>query len=224
MKSMKFPSLAVCLLLSSVFLTAVEDVSNARRKATLVKSGAQSQTTPRITNAKMKGSKVIILGENFDSNTVVLINGQAVKTNIDSESPTSILVAKKIHKATPMGAEVQLEVKTSNGQTSEPFAFFVGRTILFDDSGQTITLSVGEKVMLLLKRENLEWTPSVQDSVILSKVEDPTLVQGAQGIYQAQRTGKTALNAIGELPCSKLRPPCLSAPAIHFTVDISVVQ
>jgi hypothetical protein len=222
MKSMKVPSLAVCLVLGCVFLTTVQEVSTASRKAIPGKASARSQTAPRITNAKMKGSKVIILGENFDSSTVVLINGQAVKTVIDSESPTSILVAKKIHKATPMGAEVQLAVKTASGQTSEPFAFFVGKTILFDDSGKTITLSVGEKVMLLLKRDNYEWTPSVQDPAILLKVEDPTLVPGAQGIYQAQRTGKTVLDAIGELPCSKLKPPCLAAPAVQFTADIVV--
>jgi hypothetical protein len=222
MKSIKLPSLAVCLLLSFIFLPTLQGVSHAKREATPGKSSAQSQTSPRIINAKMKGSKVIILGENFDGSTVVLINGQAVKTIVDAESPTSILVAKKIHKATPMGAEVQLAVQAANGQTSEPFAFFVGKTILFDDLGKTITLSVGEKVMLLLKRDNFEWMPSVQDPAILLKVEDPTLVPGAQGIYQAQRTGKTALNAVGELPCSKLKPPCLAAPAIQFTADIVV--
>ncbi len=220
MRSIKFIPLAVCLLLGSVFLPTIQGVSHA--KLALLESAAQAQNAPKIFNAKMKGSKIIISGENFNPETVVLINGQPVKTIIDSESPTSVLVAKKIHKATPMGEEVQLAVQTSSGQTSEPFAFFVGPTITLDDGGKIITLSVGERVLLLLKSANHTWTPSVQDSTILQKVEDPNLVQGAQAIYQAIRPGSTKLTAIGELPCHKTVPPCL-APSLFIEFTINVV-
>jgi hypothetical protein len=221
MKSIKYPSLAVGLLLSFVFLMTAQSVSQAKRP--LPSPLAQAQNEPRIINARMKGSKIIILGENFNHETVVLINGQSVKTIVDSESPTSILVAKKIHKATPMGAEVQLAVQTSSGQTSESFAFFVGHTITLDDGGKILTLSVGEKVLLLLKSANHTWTPSVQDPSILQRVENPSLVHDAQAIYQALRPGSTKLTAIGELPCHKTVPPCLG-PNHYFEVTINVVQ
>jgi hypothetical protein len=223
MKSIKYPSLAVGLLLSFVFLMTAQSVSQAKRALPLTSSLAQAQNPPKIINARMKGSKIIILGENFNHDTVVLINGRPVKTIVDSESPTSIVVAKKIHKATSMGAEVQLAVQTSNGQTSESFAFFVGPMITLDDGGKIITISVGERVLLLLKSPNHSWTPSVQDPTILQKIENPSLVQEAQAIYQALRPGSTKLMAIGELPCHKTVPPCLG-PNHFFEVTINVVQ
>src|SRR5687767_2018205 len=116
MKSIKFTSLAAGLFVSFVFLTTVESVSQAKLARPI--SLAPAQDSPRIINAKMKGSKIIILGENFSPETVVLINGQAVKTIIDSESPTSIVVAKKIHKVTTMGVEVTLQTQNPTAGVS----------------------------------------------------------------------------------------------------------
>jgi hypothetical protein len=221
MKSLKLPSLAVSLLVSGVFLLTLQSASSARHRAMLTPSAAQPQDAPKIFNAKLKGSKIIITGENFTNDTIVLINGEAVKTVVDSDNPTSVLVAKKFNKVTPMGVEVMLAAQNAAKQTSEPVAFFVGQTITYDDSGKTFTLSVGEKVLLLLKRENYSWTPSVQDPTLLQKIEETALMQNTQGIYQAQRVGTTVLNAVGDLPCSKLTPPC-GAPSILFSVNIVV--
>lgn len=218
MKSMKYVSMAVCLLLGSVFILTVQSVSQAKRALPFV----QAQNPPRIISARIKGSKVIILGENFTPGTVVMVNGQAVKTSADSESPSSILVAKKINKVAQMGEEISLEVQTSNGQTSEPFAFFLGRILVLDDNLKTINVSVGENVLLLLNQEPYEWTPSVQDSSIFQKVQDPPLMKGAQGIFQAKRSGVTQLSAIGEIPCTKGEHPCLPSSALLFTVNIVV--
>jgi hypothetical protein len=222
MKSMKYPSVAVCLLLGFVFVMTVQSVSQAKRALPPATSLVQEQNPPKIINARIKGSKVIILGENFTPGTVVYVNGQAVKTNVDSDSPSSILVAKKVNKVAQMGEEVSLEVKTSNGQTSDPFAFFLGRIILIDDNLKTINVAVGENVMLLLNKEPYEWTPSVQDSSIFQKVQDPPLMKGAQGIFQAKRIGSTQLSAIGEIPCNSAERPCLPSSALQFTVDIVV--
>jgi len=221
MKSMKYVSIAVCLLLGSVFILTVQGVSQAKRALPFAASSAQDQNPPKIISARIKGSKVIILGENFTPGTVVMVNGQAVKTNADSESPSSILVAKKINKVAQMGEEINLEVKTSNGQTSEPFAFFLGRIIVLDDNLKTVTLSVGENVLLLLKREPYRWTPEVQDSNILQKVQGPPLMKDAQGIYQAQRVGTTQLNAIGEFPCSNPNIAC-GVPSLQFQITVVV--
>jgi hypothetical protein len=221
MKRFQFAMSAFYLVTAVVFLLTVRGVSKPNPKASGNQPTGQAQSPPKIVNARMKGSKILIQGENFTQDTVVLINGQAVRTVIDSESPGTLLIAKNIKKATPMGAEVHLQVQSSGAQPSEPFEFFVGRTIYYDDAGQTITLSVGERVMLLLKRDTYEWTPSVERPAVLQKVEDPALVRGAQGIYQAQSPGTTKLNAAGDLPCSKASPPC-AAPSLGFEVTIVV--
>jgi hypothetical protein len=222
MKSMKYASLAVGLLLSSIFMMTAQSISQAKGAAPLAEAFLQDQNPPKIIGARMKGSKVIILGENFTPGTVVLVNGQAVKTSADSESPSSMLVAKKINKVAQMGEEVNLEVKTSNGQTSDSFAFFLGRFIVIDDNSKIITLTVGENVMLLLNKEPYEWTPSVLDSSIFQKVQDPPLMKGAQGIFQAKRPGTTELRAIGEIPCNRAEHPCLPSSALLFAVTIVV--
>src|SRR5690242_10255011 len=108
MKSMKYVSLAVCLLLGSILILTVQDVSQAKRALPSAEALVQEQNPPKIISARIKGSKVIILGENFTPGTVVMVNGQAVKTNADSESPSSILVAKKINKVAQMGEQINL--------------------------------------------------------------------------------------------------------------------
>jgi hypothetical protein len=221
MKSMKYRSLAVCLLLGCALVITVQSVSQAKRALPIAISPAQQQDSPKIISARIKGSKIIIEGENFSPGTVVFVNGQAVKTNVDSESPSSILVAKKINKVAQMGEAVSLEVKTPSGQTSDPVDFFLGKIIQIDDNLKTITLSVGEKVLLLLKREPYQWKPEVQDSAIFQKVQGPPLMKDAQGIYQAQRPGVTQLNAIGEFPCSSPDISC-GVPALQFQINIIV--
>lgn len=223
MKSMKVSVLAVGLLLGCVFFMTVQSLAKAKPTPGLASSAAQGQNAPKVFNARVKGGKILVQGENFGPGTVVLINGREVKTNLDSESPTTLLVAKKITKVAEMGTEVNLEVKISNGQTSDPFAVFLGRSIAIADNLQTITLGVGERVMLQLKKEPYEWTPTVIDPNVLEKVQDTTS-PGSQGIFQAKRTGSTQLNAIGEIPCNKALRPCLPSASELFTVNIVVAQ
>jgi hypothetical protein len=223
MKSMKLSALAVGLLLGCLFFMTVQSFANAEPTLLPAALAAQEQNSPKIFNAKVKGGKILILGENFGPGTVVLINGREVKTNLDSESPTTMLVAKKITKVAEIGTEVNLEIKISNGQTSDPFAIFLGRSIAIADNLQTITLAVGEKVILQLKKEPYEWTPTVINPNVLEKVQEADM-PGSQGIYQAKGTGSTQLNAIGEIPCNKAERPCLPSAAELFTVNIVVAQ
>lgn len=220
MKPMKFSSLALCLLLGCGLVVAGPSLAQAKRALPIAASPAQEQNSPQIFNARLKGSKIIILGENFGPGTVVMINGQAVKTNVDSESPSTLLVAKKIHKVAPMGVEVKVEVKTANGQTSDPFDVFLGQTIAIDDNLQTINLKIGERFMLILKKEPYVWTPTVLNPAVLEKIQDSTM-PGSQGIFQAKSTGSTQLNAIGEFPCSDSKVAC-GGPAQLFQVNIVV--
>jgi hypothetical protein len=223
MKSMKLSSLAVCLLLGCVCFMTVQSVAKTKPTPPSAASAVQEQNAPRIFNTKVKGSKILIQGENFGPGTVVLINGQAVKTNLDSESPTTLLVAKKITKVAEWGTEVTMEVKISNGQTSDPFTIFLGRSIAIADNLQTIVLGVGERIILQLKKEPYQWTPTIMDQSVLEKIQEASM-PGSQGIFQAKRTGSTQLNAIGEINCDKAVRPCLPSASELFSVNIVVSQ
>jgi hypothetical protein len=223
MKCMKLLSPAVFLFLGCLFFMTVQGAVEAKRAMPAASPTAQEQSSPKIFNARLKGSKIIITGENFGPGTVVLIDGQAVKTNVDSESPSTLLVAKKIHKVTQLGEEVRLEARTAGGQTSDPFDVFLGQTIAIADNLQTLNLKVGERFMLILKKEPYQWTPTVLNPAVLEKVQDSTM-PGSQGIFEAKRAGSTQLNAIGEIPCTKAEPPCLPAAAELFSINIVVSQ
>jgi hypothetical protein len=184
-------------------------------------SASAPQTSPRIVKARLEGKKLILEGENFNIGAVILINGKKQKTKNDSAQPANVLIAKKGGKKIGAGSLVSLQVKNPGSSTSDAFGFFSGLTVTLDDGGKAIQLKVGEKFMLLLKKENLTWTPTILDPSIIKQVDDASIIPGAQGIFQAEQAGSTSLVAVGELPCHRSDPPCL-APSEGFEVRIVV--
>jgi hypothetical protein len=88
------------------------------------------------------------------------------------------------------------------------------------DDGQAITLRVGDSFLLKLG-EDYNWTPTVDDQTIVSRVVGITVVRGAQGVYNALRAGKTTLTAVGDPVCRQANPPC-EQPSRMFTIQIVV--
>lgn len=80
---------------------------------------------PEITEIKLKASKILIFGSNFDEGAVVLLNDIQVRTIHNDEAPTTMLVAKKIGKALQPGMQNTLKVRNGNDPQleSEPFPF-----------------------------------------------------------------------------------------------------
>lgn len=180
-------------------------------------STIQSDNAPRIFNARVKGKKLILTGENFMQGAVILVNGEPQKTRNDEGSPSTTLIAKKAGNSIPDNAAVTIEVVSSNGLTDK-FPFFKGRVITLDDAGKPISLRVGERFLLFLQKAGYEFSPTVLDETILAKVADVE-IPGSQGVYEALRTGNTKLGAVGELPCHRTRPACLAPTlSIEFTV------
>jgi hypothetical protein len=95
-----------------------------------------------------------------------------------------------------------------------------GREITRADHGQTVELQVGERFLLKLG-EDYDWTVTVADTQAVSRVINITVVRGAQGVYEAKRTGQTTLSAVGDPPCLKSEPPC-KAPSVSFEVTLVV--
>lgn len=93
-------------------------------------------------------------------------------------------------------------------------------TVTLADQGRTIQMHVGQRFLLKLGEE-YEWTVTVTDPSVLSRVMNIAVVRGAQGVYQAVKTGQASLVASGDPRCRQLQPPC-ELPSRFFQVQIVV--
>jgi len=184
-------------------------------------SAFQSDDSPTILNAKLKGKKLIVTGRNFAPGSVILVDGEPQKTKNDSDMPTTMLVAKKAGKNIPDNTAVSIQIQ-SNSSTSDKFGMFKGQVITLADVGKPILLKTGDRFLLFLAKGSYEFRPTVLDSSVLQKVDDVEIIVGSQGIYEAKREGSTTLSVIGELACQKTNPPCLAQTvSIEFSVVVA---
>ena len=180
-------------------------------------STIQNGGAPKIFNARVKGKKLILTGENFSPGAVILINGEPQKTRNDEDSPSTTLIAKKAGNNIADNAAVSIQVQSANGLTDK-FPFFKGHVVTIDDAGKPVSLRVGDRFLLFLQDGAYEFSPTVLDETILRKVTDVE-IPGSQGVFEALRSGNTKLTAIGELPCHKTTPACLAPTlSVEFTV------
>ena len=98
----------------------------------------QSDGSPKILNAQIKGKKLIVTGENFAPGAVILVNGEAQKTKNDSEFPATMLIAKKAGKKIPSNTAVTIQIQNADSR-SDKFGMFKGRVITFAISGARST-------------------------------------------------------------------------------------
>ena len=78
-------------------------------------------TPPKITMASVAGKKLIVVGENFNPDSVILINGEEQKTRNDDQNPRPTLIGKKAGKKIKPGD--RLQVRNPDGPLSEEFIF-----------------------------------------------------------------------------------------------------
>ena len=78
-------------------------------------------TPPNITMASVAGKKLIVVGENFYPDSVILINGEEQKTRNDDQNPQTTLIGKKAGKKIKPGD--RLQVRNPDGPLSEEFIF-----------------------------------------------------------------------------------------------------
>jgi hypothetical protein len=195
-------SFFIIALLVSLLLTRADQAFSNR-----------SQNAPKILKACMKGAKLIISGENFANTPVILINGQPQKTRSLDDSPATTLLVKNAANHLPPGEIASLQAQNPDGQMSESFEFFVGRTLTLDDNFKTVILSVGEKVQLKLDNGPYLWEVKFFDPNVLKRLEGE--VAGAQGLFQAQSVGQTKLTAVGDPPCRSMTGERSPASEFH---------
>ena len=76
---------------------------------------------PKITMASVAHKKLTVVGENFDPDAVILINGEEQKTRNDDQNPRTTLIGKKAGKKVKPGD--RLQVRNPNDTLSEEFIF-----------------------------------------------------------------------------------------------------
>jgi hypothetical protein len=74
-----------------------------------------------INNATVLGKKLFVTGENFDTNAVILLNGEKQKTLNDELNPRTRLIGSKTGKRIKPGDKLQ--VRNPNGTVSQKFNF-----------------------------------------------------------------------------------------------------
>ena len=116
----------------------------------------------------------------------------------------------------PVSFAVNL-VATASSPTATPSG---PRTVTLADDGKTIDLQTDETFLLALG-EGYDWTISVADQSIVSRVVGILVVRGAQGIYRAHQPGQTTLTAIGDPLCRQAQPACgLPSRAFHIQIVV----
>lgn len=77
---------------------------------------------PRINGVIRSGKKLVVMGENFETGALMLINGdQQKKVSNDEESPATTLIAKKSGKTVRSGDRIQ--VQNPDGSLSNEFIY-----------------------------------------------------------------------------------------------------
>jgi hypothetical protein len=71
---------------------------------------------PIITSVSRQGKNLLVVGQNFDSGAVILLNGERRRTIPDDTSPTTTLIGKKVGKVIQPGDKVK--VQNSDGTES----------------------------------------------------------------------------------------------------------
>lgn len=102
--------------------------------------------------------------------------------------------------------------------TSPPVT--VALTVTLGDDSKTIPLKLGERFLLNLDGY-YDWTVTVDDPAIVSRLPDLPSVAGSQGVFQAAAVGQTVLTAVGDPPCRQVKPAC-GAPSRLFRVTMTV--
>ncbi len=95
--------------------------------------------------------------------------------------------------------------------------------ITLADSGKTFILHPGERFLLNLGLEQYNWSVSVDDQNVLSRVPNILVIRGAQGVYEARNPGQANLTATGNPACRNLTPKCM-IPSLIFRIIVIVQE
>src|SRR5215467_12834476 len=73
---------------------------------------------PYITRLELQGKKLIVTGVNFDESAVIQVDGERQRTRPDSDSPGTVLIAKRAGSNIAEGSLARIVMKNPDGQLS----------------------------------------------------------------------------------------------------------
>ena len=148
-----------------------------------------------------------IASDQVTATPAVIVVPPPVPIGVASASPTAQVSAEPLPTPLPTTAPTA-------GHASDL------RTITLADDGATVSVAVGEQVLVKLGTD-LVWTVQISDPTVLVRVRGVALIVGAQGLYAAAKAGTTLVTAIGDAACRTAVPPCM-VPTRLFSVTIVV--
>jgi hypothetical protein len=84
---------------------------------------AASPKLPKIMNATVQGKKLMVYGEEFSADAVILIDGREQGTANDPDHQSTMLVSKKAGKKIAAGQHVMISVRNADGTLSDEYSF-----------------------------------------------------------------------------------------------------
>jgi hypothetical protein len=108
----------------------------------------------------------------------------------------------------------------TNAGTPTPIQTADNPVLTLDNSGETLTLKVGQSFLLKLG-EAYDWQIIIADQSVVSRVKNVMVIRGAQGLYSALQAGQTEFSAQGDPLCRSQKPAC-ELPSVLFRQTIIV--
>ncbi len=131
-----------------------------------------------------------------------------------SETPATPVTLTSIVTSTP-AATAPASAETHSAPPEQ-----VSPAISLEQNNTTLVLQVGGRFLLKLG-ETDRWNITIDHPEVVSRVQNITVVKGAQGVYEATQAGKAILNAAGTQVCDPSQGAC-SHLVILFTLNIIV--
>jgi photosystem II stability/assembly factor-like uncharacterized protein len=141
-----------------------------------------------VKNYKWMGSLLLVFALALSACSTVsaqVPSPTASNSGAQTQEPSLVAATATPFEAASSGAAGEGTVATAVSQTL---------TVTSAENGKTLTLQVGDRFALKLG-EDPNWTVSVTDPAVVSRVVNIQTVRGVQGIYEAHQVGRTALTA-----------------------------
>jgi hypothetical protein len=94
-------------------------------------------------------------------------------------------------------------------------------TVTLADNGKTITLQVGQEFLLYLTLSQMQWDVTIENQDVVSRVMNLMPINGAQGIFKANKPGQTNLSAVGTMVCPAGQMCPMLAMGFHIIIVVS---
>jgi beta-glucanase (GH16 family) len=87
-----------------------------------VRAYVDDRYAPKVVNVASAKKNLVVSGENFDSESTILLNGEPQKT-IRTDAAAGLLSGKKVAKKIASGQTVRIQVQNGDGQTTAEFDY-----------------------------------------------------------------------------------------------------